>query len=441
MLLLSSHVKSTINKILNGSLTKSQAPEWAQDIFTVYEDKNSKLLELGKSSVSSIRNVSKVGKDGLSFSRALDSAAEQTQMIAAATEEMANTAHEISSLSEKSKQQAETVSSLSKEGMEALTQLVKRLDTSHQVVNGVGNEIAEFVEQTKSIIRLTADVNAIAEQTNLLALNAAIEAARAGDHGRGFAVVAGEVRDLAGRSAEAASEIDSIVTKIVDGAQQIFTNVKEAMHTLKDCSEYQEKAVNVINASQSTADEALSDTIQIATAAAQQASVSADMAQNVVSVDEAMSNLQSLFKDISKNTENIRDINSHQLSLLGDNPSAKMTLTLAKSDHILWVDKLYRFAIYGEMTLSEDELKDHHQCRLGKYLDSPNGDILKTLPDFDYLYNELHPKVHSRGISLYRASSKISGGIINETQREDAEALMKLSDEVVALLDNMLLQI
>jgi methyl-accepting chemotaxis protein len=75
-------------------------------------------------------------------------------------------------------------------------------------------------DSSKKIGDIISVIEGISFQTNILALNAAVEAARAGDQGRGFAVVASEVRSLAGRSAEAAREIKTLINTSVERVAQ-----------------------------------------------------------------------------------------------------------------------------------------------------------------------------------------------------------------------------
>ena len=101
-----------------------------------------------------------------------------------------------------------------------------------EVVGQVVDTMRDIDANSKKIADIISVIDGIAFQTNILALNAAVEAARAGEQGRGFAVVAGEVRSLAQRSAQAAREINSLITTSVEKVEQGTALVDRAGSTM-----------------------------------------------------------------------------------------------------------------------------------------------------------------------------------------------------------------
>ncbi len=116
---------------------------------------------------------------------------------------------------------------------EASDKAQKGKDQMHEMLKAI-NSISDSSDEISKIIKVIDD---IAFQTNLLALNAAVEAARAGEHGKGFAVVAQEVRNLAGRSADAAKETSELIASSVKQVAAGVLIAEETETSLEDIVE------------------------------------------------------------------------------------------------------------------------------------------------------------------------------------------------------------
>ncbi|WP_312280013.1 methyl-accepting chemotaxis protein [Oscillibacter sp.] len=159
-------------------------------------------------------------------------------------------ANSSTSLSQGSSRQAESIEKLTSTLKEITSQSIQNAQNA-QAANGltqtiksdaeIGNtqmanmlkamdDISQSSDSIGEIIKVIED---IAFQTNILALNAAVEAARAGQSGKGFAVVAEEVKNLAGKSSEAAKETTELIENSIQKVKQGIKTAKETAASLE----------------------------------------------------------------------------------------------------------------------------------------------------------------------------------------------------------------
>ncbi|MYL23168.1 HAMP domain-containing protein [Halomonas alkaliantarctica] len=235
-----------------------------------------------------LQDVHRTSRSVLQASQDIDQGtnelATRTEQSAANLQQTSSSMEEITSTVQHTTQSAEQASQLSQSAVDVArrgSDAMQRVETTMDTINDSATQIGDIITM----------IDSIAFQTNILALNASVEAARAGEHGRGFAVVAEEVRKLASRSSDAASEIRELIDGSMKNTREGTELVREAGSTMKEIMESVTRVTDVIAEISAGAREQSAGIGEINTAVAEMDSMTQ---QNSSMVQESSAAAQSL---------------------------------------------------------------------------------------------------------------------------------------------------
>jgi len=292
------------------------------------------------------------------------------------------------------------------------------------------DKMSEASQKINDIITL---IDGIAFQTNLLALNAAVEAARAGEHGRGFAVVAGEVRNLAGKSADAASEIKKLIENSVNISEQSGDYVRQTSEALTQIN----SSMGDISAMIST----------IAKASNEQAEGIDNVSQAISEMDTTTQQNAGLVEEAAAGSQDLLQQSSDLLGLVSefkvDNTVLERVRRLQQSAtaqafdkmvqaHLAWKSKIRGFVDGMDIGVTYETATDHTACVLGKWYYG-EGQAYAELPLMQELGKE-HEEMH-QGIKKVMDAKEIGDTEMVEAGLAQVD---DKSEKVVAILHQLM---
>ncbi len=350
------------------------------------------------------------------------------------SEEIGASATETASAASNAASYVEQSLSTATSGVEKIKQAIDFVERSFAQFEQVSKQVQDVLHSMSEIEQIIGVIAGVADQTNLLALNAAIEAARAGEQGRGFAVVADEVRKLAEHTQTSVTDIRQKIghlgqnsSRTADDIRSLSQMMLEGKTVLQDAGQEVEQILQHVVT--------ISDDIQqIAAGSEEQSAVIEEFSQIITMVSESAKTTelvanqtgegiyaisQRLGEVRTRQILNVPVINSHQ------------ALELSKTDHLLWTWRIYNMLL-GYEQIDPSTVGNHHECRLGKWVDGPETTALRQNPTFLKLSSP-HERVHELA---KQAALAYSQGNPNQASTL-LDEMSQASQEVVGILDEL----
>ncbi|MCP4755889.1 MAG: methyl-accepting chemotaxis protein [Proteobacteria bacterium] len=232
-------VNHIMERVTRSDLSQRITGDYRNELDDLKSGINNSIDMLGKTIMQSVNTSTQVNTNAAELSGSAQILSNGASAQAASLEEISASMNEIETRAKANNDNAFQARDLSSRTLE-------EVKNGNEQMEAMLRSMKEIDKTSSKVTKVIKVIDEIAFQTNLLALNAAVEAARAGKFGKGFAVVAEEVRELAGRSAEAAKDTNELIEVSIKEVENGVRNADQTASVLDTISSSMEKVNDLV---------------------------------------------------------------------------------------------------------------------------------------------------------------------------------------------------
>jgi len=264
--------------------------------------------EIDREASRLVRDAEEISEASAGVAAAAAHQADATSAMASAIEEMTVSSNNIAESAQLTEGDSRVAMSQANQGDERVQHASAAIGKIAATVSSASDRIRALDARAAQVSSVANVIKEIAGQTNLLALNAAIEAARAGEQGRGFAVVADEVRKLAERTAEATTQIESMIAGIQGDTAAAVEAMSAALPEVQQGVSLADEAQASLREIATGAGRTLERVREVVESTREQSAASTSIAQRVEQISQMVEETSATIKGTAETADQLKKI-------------------------------------------------------------------------------------------------------------------------------------